>query len=115
MGWLTALRCTTVAGMPSTLTGFLGCPWPSTSRFPFLKFLCCVGILYCCLSPGFAQSGANYTAKRRIDTIAVDGVLNEASWATADRTTALTLWNGTEAPASLQTTARIVWDDQYLF
>ena len=88
---------------------------PSTNRLPFLQFLCWVGILHFCLSPVFAQSGANYTAKRRIDTIAIDGVLNEASWATAVRTTALTLWNGTEAPASLQTSARIVWDEQYLF
>ena len=66
-------------------------------------------------SPAFAQSGASYTAQRRIDTITVDGNLNEASWAGAANTSVLTLWNGSPAPASLQTSAKIVWDDLYLF
>ncbi len=67
------------------------------------------------ISPGFAQSGASYTAQRRIDVITVDGNLTEASWAGAANTTVLTLWNGSPAPASLQTSAKMVWDDQYLF
>jgi hypothetical protein len=64
---------------------------------------------------GFAQSGASYTAQRRIDTITVDGNLTEASWAGAANTTVLTVWNGNPAPAALQTSAKMVWDDQYLF
>ena len=67
------------------------------------------------IGPGFAQSGASYTAKRRIDTIIVDGNLNEASWATATNTSAFKVWDGSPAPASLQTTAKMVWDDQYLY
>ncbi|KAB2660970.1 MAG: hypothetical protein DVB31_13075 [Verrucomicrobia bacterium] len=62
-----------------------------------------------------AQSGASYTAQRRIDTITVDGNLNEASWATAADTSVFTLWNGSPAPASLRTTAKMIWDEQYLY
>jgi hypothetical protein len=80
-----------------------------------LQFVFSAVIVFLFISPGFAQSGAFYTAQRRIDTIAVDGNLNEASWAGATNTTVLTLWNGSPAPASLQTTAKMVWDDQYLF
>ena len=63
----------------------------------------------------FAQSGASYTALRRVDTIVIDGNLNEASWASAIKTPPFMLYNGNAASASLQTTARIVWDDQFLY
>jgi hypothetical protein len=62
-----------------------------------------------------AQSGASYTTQRRIDTIVIDGKLNEASWANASSTLPFTLWDGRPAPASLQTTAKMLWDDQYLY
>lgn len=73
------------------------------------------GAVACCILPVFAQSGASYTAQRRIDTILVDGNLNEASWASAASTSVFTLWNGSDAPASLQTTAKMFWDDQFLY
>jgi len=66
-------------------------------------------------SPTFAQSGASYTAERRIDTIMIDGNLNEASWHNATQTSVFTFWDGSPAPASLQTTARMIWDDQFLY
>jgi hypothetical protein len=62
-----------------------------------------------------AQSGASYTAQRRIDSILIDGKLNEASWVNAAKTSAFVVWDGTPAPASLQTTAKILWDDDYLY
>ena len=62
-----------------------------------------------------AQSGASYTAQRRIDTVVIDGKLNEASWVHASNTTAFTVWDGSPAPDTLQTTAKILWDDQYLY
>jgi hypothetical protein len=65
--------------------------------------------------PVLAQSGASYIAERRIDTIFVDGNLNEASWATATNTSPFTIWDGSPAPVALQTTAKMVWDDQYLY
>jgi hypothetical protein len=80
-----------------------------------LPFVCSAVVVSFFISPGFAQSGASYTAQRRIDAITVDGNLSEASWAGALSTTVLTLWNGSPAPASLQTSAKMVWDDQYLF
>jgi len=67
------------------------------------------------IAPALAQSGASYTAQRRIDTIVVDGNLNEASWHNAEHTSVFTFWDGNVAPAPLQTTARMVWDDQYLY
>src|ERR1041385_2727556 len=85
------------------------------NRDPLCKLFCSFVMGTLCVSPVFAQSGASYTALRRIDTITVDGNLNEASWATATNTTVFTLWNGTAAPVSLQTTANMLWDDQYLF
>src|SRR5262249_34949024 len=60
--------------------------------------------------PTVAQSGASYTVERRIDTIVLDGNLNEASWQNATQTSAFTFWDGNPAPASLQTTARMIWD-----
>ncbi len=66
-------------------------------------------------SAGLAQSGASYTAQRRIDTIVVNGMLNEASWVNAATTSVFTVWDGTPAPASLRTTAMMLWDDQYLY
>jgi hypothetical protein len=63
----------------------------------------------------FAQSGASYTAERRIDTIVLDGKINEASWYNASTTSVFTVWDGSPAPASLWTTARMIWDDQYLY
>jgi hypothetical protein len=72
-------------------------------------------VLICLPSTAFAQSGASYTAQRRIDTIVVDGNLNEASWHGAVETSPLTYWNGAPVPASLRTTAKIVWDDAYLY
>src|SRR6059036_1655128 len=67
------------------------------------------------ISPGIAQSGASYTAERRIDTILVDGNLNEASWFNAAYTSVFTFWDGSAAPASLRTTARMVLDDEYVY
>jgi hypothetical protein len=63
----------------------------------------------------FGQSGASYTAERRIDTIVVDGNINEASWANAATTSVFTVWDGSPAPASLRTFGKMVWDDQYLY
>ena len=68
-----------------------------------------------CLRTLMAQSGAAYTAQRRIDTIVIDGKLGEASWAGASSTSPFTLWDGTPGAASLQTTAKILWDDEYLY
>ena len=84
-------------------------------RFPFPQSVGFSALLFIFIYPGFAQSGASYTAQRRIDTIAVDGNLNEASWAGAASTAVFTLWNGNVAPVSLQTSAKMIWDDQYLF
>ena len=67
------------------------------------------------IASGLAQSGASYTVQRRIDTITVDGNLNETSWANALTTSVLTLWDGSPAPASLRTSAQMVWDDDYLY
>ncbi len=82
---------------------------------PLFQYLCSSVIVFLSLGQVFAQSGASYTAQRRIDTIIVDGNLNEASWFNAVSTSVFTLWNGSPAPAALQTTAKLVWDDQYLF
>src|SRR5213083_2744971 len=87
----------------------------SMKRFPFPQSVSFAAFLSIFIYSGFAQSGASYTAQRRIDTIAVDGNLNEASWAGAASTAVFTLWNGNVAPVSLQTSAKIIWDDQYLF
>jgi hypothetical protein len=62
-----------------------------------------------------AQSGVSYTAQRRIDTIVIDGKLTEASWATAPSTSAFTIWDGSPAPASLETTVKMLWDDEYMY
>src|SRR5689334_4794238 len=67
------------------------------------------------INAGWAQSGASYTAERRIDTILIDANLNEASWHNAAHSSVFTFWDGTPAPASLQTTAKMVWDDEYLY
>jgi hypothetical protein len=67
------------------------------------------------ISAGWGQSGASYTAERRIDEIAIDANLNEASWHNAAQSSFFTFWDGTPAPASLQTTARMIWDDEYLY
>ena len=66
------------------------------------------------IASGLAQSGASYTVQRRIDTITIDGNLNEASWANAPTSSVLTLWDGSPA-ASLETSARMLWDDDYLY
>ena len=87
------------------------CPRQISHRHSF----CVAAILLVFLTPALAQSGASYTAQRRIDSIAVDGNLNEASWANAANTSVFKLWNGSNAPVSLQTTAKMVWDDDYLF
>jgi hypothetical protein len=79
------------------------------------RFVCLVLLGNFLTSPGFAQGGAAYTAKRRIDTIIIDGNLNEASWATAESTSVFTFWDGSPAPGSLQTSAKMVWDNQYLY
>ena len=72
-------------------------------------------VLTCLSGTVLAQSGASYTAQRRIDTITVDGNLNEASWHSAADTSAFTFWDGASAPAALQTTAKMIWDDVYLY
>lgn len=73
-----------------------------------------VALLICAHDAALAQSGAAYTVRQRIDTIVVDGNLNEASWHGA-AATLLTLWNGSPAPAALLTTAKMVWDEEYLY
>src|SRR5688500_8078801 len=80
-----------------------------------LHFIWWLPVVLACLNGTvLAQSGASYTAMRRIDTIGVDGNLNEASWhGAADAP--LTYWDGSPAPAALQTTANIIWDDAYLY
>jgi hypothetical protein len=80
-----------------------------------LQFVWLVATETFLIAPGLAQSGASYTVQRRIDTIVVDGNLNEASWHNAERTSLFTFWDGSVAPASLQTAARMVWDDEYLY
>ena len=80
-----------------------------------LPFVCFAVIEFICMGSCFAQSGASYAALRRSDTITVDGHLNEASWQNAVSTAVFTVWNGSAAPTNLQTSAKIVWDDQYLF
>jgi hypothetical protein len=80
-----------------------------------LQFIWLLLVVSVLLNPACAQSGASYTAQRRIDTILVDGNLNEASWHSATNTSVFTVWNGGAAPASLQTTAKMIWDDQYLY
>jgi len=67
------------------------------------------------IQPVLAQSGASYTAQRRIDMIVVDGNLTEASWQNAEPTSVFTFWDGSVAPTSLQTTAKMLWDDEYLY
>src|SRR5580765_6250395 len=62
-----------------------------------------------------AQGSVSYTALRRIDTLVIDGRLNEASWANAPSTSAFTVWDGSPAPASLETTVKMLWDDNYLY
>jgi hypothetical protein len=42
-------------------------------------------------------------------------ISTEASWHNAEHTSVFTFWDGSVAPASLQTTARMLWDDQYLY
>jgi hypothetical protein len=85
---------------------------PSTRGFRLIGAVVLGNFL---ISPGFAQSGASYTAERRIDTILVDANLNEASWHHATQSSVFTSWDGTAAPASVQTTARMIWDDDYLY
>ena len=80
-----------------------------------LRFALPLAVLICLHSAAFAQSGAAYTAQRRIDSIVVDGNLNEASWHSAVETSPLTYWDGAPVPASLRTTAKMIWDDAYLY
>src|SRR5262245_59346347 len=82
-----------------------------TARFQVILLL----LLGLVRNSALAQSGASYTAERRIDTIVVDGNINEASWANAATTSVFTVWDGSPAPASLRTFGKMVWDDQYLY
>jgi len=77
--------------------------------------LICFVVVSSLTPASFAQSGAVYTAQRRIDTIVVDGNLNEASWHGANNTSVFTVWDGKPAPAALRTTAKMVWDNDYLY
>ena len=104
-----------VVGMWSAQRKFVACRLTSEKRIPLAKRLWLAGIASLFFTTLVAQSGASYTAQRRIDTIVIDGKLNEASWVNAPSTSPFTLWDGTPAPASLQTTAKILWDDQYLY
>jgi hypothetical protein len=88
---------------------------PVIKQIRFLGFVCSTVIMSFSMNPGLAQSGASYTAQRRIDNITVDGRLTEASWANAVSSSVFTIWDGSPAPAALQTTAKMVWDDHYLF
>jgi hypothetical protein len=74
-----------------------------------------LAVLICLHGTALAQSGASYTAQRRVDTITVDGNLNEASWHGAAETSAFTYWDGSPAPPSLRTTAKMIWDAVYLY
>jgi hypothetical protein len=91
------------------------CDKVAIERTQLFQFIYPVLIALFFINLGSAQSGAAYTAQRRIDTITVDGILNEASWAGAASTVVLKLWNGSPGLASLDTTAKMVWDDQHLF
>jgi len=86
---------------------------PRNKNVPYRAVLSIVIGLW--TSAGFGQSGASYTAQRRIDTILVDGNINEASWVNAATTSVFTVWDGSPAPVSLRTTAKMIWDDQYLY
>jgi hypothetical protein len=94
---------------------FAGRRLATASRILFLQliFLAVGGKFLTSLA--CAQSGASYTAERRIDTIVIDGNLTEASWQNAAQTSVFTFWDGSPAPVSLQTTAKMIWDDQYLY
>jgi hypothetical protein len=94
---------------------FAGCRLAVANQILFLQLiLLAIGGKFL-TSPAFAQSGASYTAERRIDTIVIDGNLNEASWQNAADTSVFTFWDGSPAPVSIQTTAKMIWDDQYLY
>jgi hypothetical protein len=67
------------------------------------------------LGVGMAQSAASYSVLRRADAITVDGKLDELSWKSAVKTAPFRVYDGSSAPAELETTARIVWDDEYLY
>lgn len=84
-------------------------------RIPFCRFIGLIVIEGLLMSSGWAQSGASYTAERRIDAIFIDGNLNEASWQNAADTSVFTVWDGSAASASLRTTAKMIWDDQFLY
>jgi hypothetical protein len=94
---------------------YFGCCAAVRKQVHGCRMICLAIVAFCFVSQGFAQSGASYTAQRRIDTITVDGRLTEASWANAVNTSIFTLWNGDPAAAALQTTAKMIWDDQYLY
>ena len=79
------------------------------------RFIWPLAAILCLNGECLAQSGASHTAQRRIDTIVVDGNLNEASWHGAADTSAFTYWDGSPVPADLQTRAKITWDDVYLY
>ena len=87
----------------------------AAKQIRLLQFIGLVVLESLLLSSGSAQSGASYTAERRIDTIFIDGNLNEASWHSVGDTAVFTIWNGSTAPDALRTTAKMVWDDQYLY
>jgi len=98
-----------------TDTKFAGRVLMSVKQSRLLHLIGLVVVECYLIHPGLSQSGASYTAERRIDTILIDGNLNEASWQNAADTSVFTFWDGSAAPASLRTTARMVWDDQYLY
>jgi hypothetical protein len=101
--------------------------WPETDPYsqplspPRGGRRCRLPLLACCIvagllvNPASAGSGADYTIKRCIDPITIDGNLNETSWITAAPTSLFTLWDGGTAPADLQTFAKMLWDDQHLY
>lgn len=68
-------------------------------------------------SSAFAQLPAppRYVARRAVDAITVDGVLNEASWALAPRVGKFALIRDTGKPVQFPTEAAIIWDDTNLY
>jgi hypothetical protein len=81
-------------------------------RFP--GFLSLLGVLQICPLVR-AQSGASYTVLRAVGAITVDGKLDEASWKNAVKTGPFKVYDGGAAPVELETTAWIVWDDEFLY
>ncbi len=61
-----------------------------------------------------AKTSNLYTCRRVESRISLDGKLNEAAWCHADLLTGFVV-AGAKKPATFQTTARLLWDDRFLY